>query len=232
MSLYIVATPLGNLKDISERSLEVLRSVDLILAEDTRRTLKLLSHFNIFRPLESFHEYSSFQKLKKILGYLRQGKELALVTDAGTPGISDPGAWLVSQVYALEPKIKVIPVPGPSAAITALSASGFLANRFCFWGYAPKKGKARKDFFQTISECRYTQVFFSTPHRVLKDLTELYEVGLRKREVFVAREMTKIHESFYRGPLEQVLDEIKLTPQKGEYTVVIGPEAKKIENRM
>jgi 16S rRNA (cytidine1402-2'-O)-methyltransferase len=222
MALYVVATPIGNLKDISKRALEILDFVDLILAEDTRQTKKLLFHYKIRKKLKRFDEYTSENQIKKILKDLKKGKEIALVSNAGTPVISDPGSKLINKIYEFSEKIKVVPIPGPSAVISALSICGFRGDSFCFLGYPPKKGKKRAIFFKEIISSPKTQVFFSTPHAIIKDLVDLKEAGLNGRDIFVAREMTKMFERFYWGNIEDILTKISQETQKGEYTVVIN----------
>ncbi len=224
--LYIVATPLGNLEDISTRALNALQRVDFILAEDTRRTRQLLESFGIKKEkgeLHSFNEFASEAQVEKIIDLLGQDSTFALVTDAGTPGISDPGPRLISTIRQNNLDIKIVPIPGPSAVTTALSVSGFPANTFVFWGYTPKKAKKRKELFNSIIEWNNTQVFFSTPPRIVKDLEDLQEAGFAgNRQIFVAREMTKQFESYHCGTLPEVISQIKNSPQKGEFSVVIG----------
>jgi len=169
-TLFIVATPIGNLKDISLRALETLKEVDLIVCEDTRHTRKLLSHFDIHKPLERFDAHAKESKIKKLIQMLQDNKNIALVTDAGTPAISDPGSVLVQK--ATEQGIRIIPIPGPSAVTTALSISGFPSDRFTFLGFIPHK-KGRTKFIKNITETKHTVVFFESPHRIKKLLDEL-----------------------------------------------------------
>jgi 16S rRNA (cytidine1402-2'-O)-methyltransferase len=210
--LYIVATPIGNLQDITERALQILRKADVVLAEDTRHTRKLLTAFHLSKPLERLDEHTTQSKTSKILLWLKEGKNIALVTDAGTPGISDPGAKLVSAIYDEFEEGKIVPIPGSSAVSLALSASGCAANKYLFLGYPPKK-KRRKLFFKEVADCKCTCVFFSTPHGILKDLAALKDAGADKC-IFVAREMTKRFETLYRGDLDEVNEKIKNDPQK------------------
>ncbi len=219
--LYLVATPIGNLQDISQRAVKILKEVKIVLAEDTRVAKKLLLRINSTAKLESLHEHTSFAKMQKVISQLSQGISTALVTDAGTPGISDPGAKFIDLVYKEAPEVKIIPMPGPSAVTAALSVSGFRAEKFCFHGYSPQK-KGRKTFFKNIAQNPKTQVFFSAPYRIIKDLSALKEAGIGNRGVFVAREMTKMFESYYRGTIDQVLEQIKKDPLKGEYTVAVS----------
>ncbi len=230
--LYIIATPIGNLEDITLRALRVLKEVDLILAEDTRVTRKLLDHFKISIPLESFHEHTDKNKLERILNMLEEGKNIALVSDAGTPGISDPGPVLVSKVREILPNVQIIGVPGASALATALSVSGIQADEFLFLGFPPHK-KGRQTFFKKVIESEYPVVFYESPHRIVKALEMLNELGnpsttpqsggYGARKVFIARELTKKFETLYSGTAEEVLEKIKQNP-KGEFVVVVCPE--------
>ena len=222
MKLFIVATPIGNLKDVSERMLETLRSVDLILCEDTRVTAKLLAKYGIEKPLQSYHQHSDQKKIDRILDELDQDKNIALVTDAGTPGISDPGGMLVAEALRrFEDKIEIIPIPGPSAITTALSISGFPADEFMFLGFPPHK-KGRKKFFDRLQEIKSTIVLYESTHRILKTLSEL-DQKITGRSLFVGRELTKLHETIYRGTTTKVTDELKSGSIKGEFVIVISP---------
>lgn len=216
---YIVATPIGNLKDITERALQILRKADVVLAEDTRHTRRLLTAFQISKPLERLDEHTTQSKISKIFLWIKEGKDIALVTDAGTPTISDPGAKLVSAIYDEFQEGKIVPIPGACAVNLALSASGFSANKYLFLGYPPKK-KRRKLFFKEVAESRWTCVFFSTPHGILKDLAALKDAD-PKKDIFIAREMTKQFETFYRGGIDEVNEKILKDPRKGEYTIVV-----------
>lgn len=215
--LYIIATPIGNLEDVSLRTLRILKEVDLILCEDTRVTRKLLSHYEITKPLISYHQHSRLTKLEYILRQLKQAKELALVSDAGTPSISDPGAKLINYLIEMLPDIKIVSIPGPSALTTALSISGFSADKFVFLGFPPKK-KKRKKFFQEIVDSKYTVVFYESPHRIIKTLEELPKIDSR---VMVGRELTKKFETIYRGKIKQVIEQIKKDKIKGEFVVIV-----------
>ncbi|MBU0572397.1 16S rRNA (cytidine(1402)-2'-O)-methyltransferase [Patescibacteria group bacterium] len=217
-TLYIVATPIGNLKDITLRALEILKESDCILAEDTRVTKKLLMYYDIQIHVLSYHQHSQEQKRNEILRLLIEGKNLALVTDAGTPGISDPGNELIAFLLEKEPDIKIVPVPGPSALITALSVSGFRADKFVFLGFLPKKRRSK--LFSWLSEGKYTFCFYESPKRILKTLEVLKE-EFTDRRVFVARELTKIHESLYRGEISEVIEKLQKDPAKGEIVVVV-----------
>ena len=215
--LYIIATPLGNLEDISARALKTLREVNMILAEDTRRTKKLLFHFQISKPLFSYQHHSSDAAKEKILENLQNSKSIALVTDAGTPGISDPGNELIDFLLKKNPEISIIPIPGPSAVATALSISGFKANQFQFLGFLPKKGKTK--VYKQILESKMTTVFFESPFRIHKTMADLAKLAPDRKAV-ICREMTKIFEEFKRGTLAELTEKINVA-QKGEITVVI-----------
>ena len=219
-TLYLVATPIGNLKDITLRALETLKEVDLVLAEDTRRTRQLLSHYNISKPIESFHEHSEESKIPTVLEKLNAGVEIALVSDAGTPTISDPGFKLVRE--CLKNNIKVEPIPGPSAILTSLIASGLPTDSFLFLGYLPKKrGKqdSMLDFLELVwSKRAVTVIFFESPYRIKKTLTD-FARRFPQRELVVGRELTKVHEEFIRGKVMEVAS--KEFPTKGEFTILL-----------
>lgn len=217
--LYIVATPIGNLNDISLRALDILKSVDFILCEDTRVTKKLLEHYKIEKPLISYHQHSKLQKVEYVEQLLREGRALALVSDAGTPGISDPGGLLIQYLKKNLPDVRIAPIPGPSAVITALSISGFPTDRFVFLGFPPHK-KGRKKFLDGLAGAGHTAVFYESKYRVIKSLEELFKT-VGDREVVVCRELTKIFETIYRGPLSKVIGEIKKTTPRGEYVVAV-----------
>ncbi len=222
MKLFIIATPIGNLSDVSERMLETLRSVDLILCEDTRVTSKLLASYEIKKPLQSYHQHSDKKKIDKILDELAEGKSVALVTDAGTPGISDPGGVLVAEALRrFEDEVEIIPIPGPSALTAALSISGFPADEFIFLGFPPHK-KGRKKFFDRLHEIKSTVVLYESTHRIEKTLNELSE-RLESRKIVLCRELTKLHETIYRGTSSQVTDKLKSGSIKGEFVIVISP---------
>ena len=215
--LYIVATPIGNLGDLTFRAKEILETVDLVACEDTRHTGILLKHYDIQTAKLSFHSHSGQAKVDKIMDYLDSGKDVALVSDAGTPGISDPGYTLVQA--ALEMGVKIIPTPGPSAVVTALCASGLPTDKFLYLGFLPVK-KGRQTLFKKMTESQYTVVFYESPHRLVKTLTQLQEFLAEGAKVVVAKELTKIYETFYRGTLKEVLVDL---PEniKGEYVVMI-----------
>ena len=220
---YVVATPIGNLSDISPRALEVLKSVDTVVCEDTRHTQNIFSRYNLSRPVLSYHLHSYLGKIKQILDLLREGKNLALVSDAGTPGISDPGQYLISQIWDKLHATEIISIPGPSAVISAASVSGFNTDQFLFLGFLPLKGRAKS--LAAIVESPYTIIFYEAPHRILKTLAEL-EPLLGPRRILVARELTKKFESLYRGTIAQVLEKLG-TEVKGELVVLVeGTKAK------
>ncbi len=222
--LYIIATPIGNLEDISLRAVSVLNNVDLILAEDTRVTKILLDKYNIKTKMLSYHQHSSFQKINEIMGMLKEGMNLALVTDAGTPGINDPGNYLISEILKEIPDLKITPIPGPNAAIAALSISGFPTDKFIYLGFPPHK-KGRQTFFKNIGQTAETVVFYESKHRILKALKELKDVSqIGERQIMVARELTKQFETIYRGTAEEVLNRLNLNKENllGEFVIVIN----------
>lgn len=212
--LYVVATPIGNLEDVTLRALRTLKEVDLIAAEDTRRTAKLLAHYEIRRPVISLREHNELRETPRLLARLARGESIALVSDAGTPGISDPGARLVR--CARERNIPVTPIPGPSAIAAAISASGFPADEFVFLGFPPRGGNARAEWFARLQEEDRTTVFFESPHRIRQTLTDANE-RLVKRPIVAARELTKLHEEWVESPID--VGKLKDT---GEFTVVVS----------
>ena len=263
-TLYIIATPLGNLGDITLRALETLKSVDLVACEDTRETIKLLNHYNISKPLVSYFQHSKLSKIEYLAGELSAGKNIALVTDAGTPGISDPGGKLVHQLVSSSvgqfetdklknrqtEKLNIVPIPGPCAAIAALSISGFPTDKFIFMGFPPHK-KGRDKYFKEVAAAKETVVFYESTHRILKTLEQLAEVmrinpppflSLAKqnsssdlplvkgekerglRQLVVCRELTKMFESIYRGAAEEILKilESDKNSQKGEFVIIVN----------
>lgn len=219
--LYIISTPIGNLEDITLRAISALNSSDLILAEDTRVTRVLLSKYGIKKTILSYHQHSKLGKISEIIGLLKEGKTLSLVSDAGTPGINDPGNFLIQEILEELPNLKIVPIPGPNAAITALSVSGFPADRFVFLGFPPHK-KGRQTFFKKIGEIEETVVFYESKHRVLKAIAELRDTSsIGDRPMVVARELTKQFETIYRGTVSEVLDQLSKTKVLGEFVVVI-----------
>lgn len=217
MKLYVIGTPIGNLGDITHRALETLKSVDLILCEDTRVTQKLLNHYEIKKKTLSYHSQSGVAKLDKIIELLKEN-DLALVSDAGTPTISDPGSMLVNAVR--KEGVEVITIPGPSAVVAALSISGLPSSEFVFLGFLPHK-KGRETLFREIKEMKRTVVFYESPHRIMKTLESLKDVG---KEVVVAKELTKIHEELISGSAEEVLEYFETNTDKirGEFVVMVG----------
>jgi 16S rRNA (cytidine1402-2'-O)-methyltransferase len=218
-ALFIVATPIGNLKDISLRALEVLKEADLILCEDTRVTWKILSSYQIKTPTLSYHQHSKLQKIDYIIQLLKNGKNLALVSDAGTPGISDPGNELVKKIVeSLNNLVKIIPIPGPSAAITAASISGFPMDKFLFLGFPPAKNK-RKKFFEEATNSQYPVIFYESPYKIIKTLREL---SFLAKKIVVCRELTKKFETVYRGTAEEIIKILEKEGPKGEFAVIVG----------
>ncbi len=216
-TLFVVATPIGNLEDISARALRTLREVAVIAAEDTRRTSRLLARYAITTPTTSLHEHNEQQKTPALLERLASGEHIALVSDAGTPVISDPGQRLVRA--AAQKGIRVEPIPGPSAVMAALAISGFPADSFTFLGFPPTKGKARAEWFNRLKNARQTVVFFEAPHRIRRTLGELTDLSADP-EVSICRELTKAHEELVMGPISQVVKALR--EPVGEYTVVVN----------
>jgi len=230
VTLYIIGTPIGNLKDITLRALEVLKEVDLILCEDTRVTKKLLEHYQIKKPLLNYHQHSRLKKVNYILELLKQGKNLALVSDAGTPGISDPGNLLVYEaIERLREKVEIIPIPGPSAATAAASISGFPMDKFLFLGFPPAKRK-RKKFFQEVIGSKYPVIFYESPYRIIKSLRDLQLISKTynlKPKIVVCRELTKKFETIYRGEIEEVIKEIEKDIIKGEFVIIVESDRRR-----
>ena len=220
-SLYLVATPIGNLEDITLRALRVLKEVDLIACEDTRQTLKLLSHYGIKTRLVSYHEHNEMTKAAELVVDLEGGAKIALVTDAGMPGISDPGFRLIA--LAIRHHVPVIPIPGACAFLAALVASGLPTDSFRFSGFLPSKSGQRRKLLESVKDSPRTQVFYEAPHRLLETLADVVEVLGNDRHVVVAREVTKIHEEFLRGRVEEILKKLKARGDvKGEITLLIA----------
>ncbi len=232
MKLYIVATPIGNLADITLRAVNTLANADIILAEDTRVTRTLLEHLNIKKELVAYHQHSSPREIEKIIGFLRVGKKVALVSDAGTPGVNDPGNYLIQEILKALPETQIIPIPGPNAMVSALSISGFPSDHFVFLGFPPHK-KGRQTFFKSIAEMEGTVVFYESKHRILKALKELREITqIGNRPMLVARELTKQFETFYRGTAYDIELELGKNQNNllGEFVVVIGPKPRKLKS--
>jgi 16S rRNA (cytidine1402-2'-O)-methyltransferase len=220
-SLYLVATPIGNLEDITLRALRVLKEVDLIACEDTRQTLKLLNHYDIKTRLVSYHEHNEMTKAAELVVNLEGGARIALVTDAGMPGISDPGFRLIA--LAIRHHVPVVPIPGASAFLAALVASGLPTDSFRFSGFLPAKSGQRRKLLESVKDSPRTQVFYEAPHRLLDTLADVVEVLGDDRDVVVAREVTKLHEEFLRGRAIEILGQLKARGDvKGEITLLIA----------
>ncbi len=226
--LYVVSTPIGNLEDITLRALRVLKEVDLIAAEDTRRTRQLLTHYEIHKPLISYHEFNRRLREESLLNELREGRNIALVTDAGTPGISDPGEDLVRR--AIQESIPLVSIPGPSALIAALSVSGLATESFLFYGFLPSKAGARQKLLRSLEDRTETLVFYESPRRLRSFLEDAVQI-LGDRRAVVAREMTKVYEEVYRGTIAEVMNRLGEEEVKGEVTIILegGPPKKKVE---
>jgi len=219
-SLYVVSTPIGNLDDITVRAVETLRSVGLVAAEDTRRTALLLKHFGLTTPTTSLHEHNETQKIPQLIRQLANGVNIALVSDAGTPVVADPGQRLIAK--AIEEGIRVVPIPGASAVTAALAASGYPADSFVFAGFAPSKSNDRKSWLLALVDEPRTVVFFEAPHRIAKTLSDMAGV-FGDRPIIVARELTKLHEQIVRTTAREATG--AAIPEKGEFTIVLGPVA-------
>lgn len=218
--LYIVATPIGNLEDMTFRAVRILKEVDLIAAEDTRHSRKLLSHFGITTPLTSYYDHNQALKGERILATLREGRQVALISDAGTPCISDPGYQLVRD--ALAEKIKVLPIPGACAAVSALSAAGLPTDSFIFAGFPPNKEGKRRTFLAALAAARGTVVLYEAPHRTAATLADICTV-MGDRQVVVARELTKLFEEFLHGTARAVREQVQDGRERGEVVILIAP---------
>ena len=222
IKFYIVATPIGNLEDITLRALRILKEVDFILCEDTRVTKKLLNHYKITTSVLSYHQQSKLKKVESILDLLKRGKKLALVCDAGTPGISDPGNELIAKIIErFQSKVRFISIPGPSAITAIASIAGFSMDKFLFLGFPPHKRKRRK-FFEEVISSKYPVIIYESPYRILKTLQELasFDPNL---EIVVARELTKKFETIYRGKIDKVIERLQKERIRGEFTIAINP---------
>jgi 16S rRNA (cytidine1402-2'-O)-methyltransferase len=220
--LYLVATPIGNLEDITVRAIRILKQADLIACEDTRQTLKLLNRYGINTPTISYHEHNEAARAAELVEKLAQGSRIAVVTDAGTPGISDPGFRLVS--LAIERGLPVVPIPGPAAFVSALVGAGLPVESFSFRGFLPPKTGARRRELERVRNSMQTEIFYEAPHRIAATLEDALAVLGPQRRIVVARELTKIHEEFLRGTAAQVLDVVKSRGEmKGEIVLMIGP---------
>jgi 16S rRNA (cytidine1402-2'-O)-methyltransferase len=222
-TLYLVGTPIGNLGDMTIRGLEVLKGVDTIAAEDTRHTGKLLHHFQIKTPQISYHQHNEQQRIPELISQLQAGKSIALVTDAGMPGIADPGYLLVLACVAAG--IRIIPIPGVTAVITAVSASGLPSERFVFEGFLPVKGQERRDRLQSVSGDSRTLVFYESPHRLRQTLADFAETFGVERNIVLGRELTKLHEEFWRGEIGAAIEHYTHVEPQGEYAIVVAGAA-------
>jgi len=220
--LYIVATPIGNLEDITLRAIRVLKEADVIAAEDTRHTQKLLSKFDIHTPLTSYHDHNKEEKAPVLVARLLEGKNVALVSDAGTPGISDPGYFLIN--LAVDQKIPVVPIPGATAAIAALSVSGLPTDRFVFEGFLPSKHTARMKRLIELAKEERTLIFYEAPHRIMQALEDMQTV-LGDRKAVLTRELTKVHEQVLRGRIPDVRKQLEAGSMKGEFTIIVEAAA-------
>lgn len=218
-TLYLCATPIGNLKDMTPRVIETLQSVDVIAAEDTRNSIKLLNHFDIHTPMTSYHEYNKVEKARQLIGQLQNGQSIALITDAGTPAISDPGEVLVQLCH--ENGITVTSLPGPAACITALTLSGLSTRRFCFEGFLPADKKERRAVLKDLQEESRTIILYEAPHHLVKTLEELYET-VGQRRITLCRELTKRFETIMPTTLEEALEYYKTEEPRGEYVLVLA----------
>ncbi len=219
-ALFLVGTPIGNLEDITLRALRVLKEVDLIACEDTRQTQKLLTHYNVGTPTISYHEHNEITRSAELVKKLEEGAQVALVTDAGMPGISDPGYRLIA--LAIRHQIPVVPIPGPAAFLAALVASGLPTDSFRFSGFLPARQGQRRELLESIRDSPRTQVFYEAPHRIREALGDVVAALGPDRPVVLAREVTKLHEEFLRGRAEEVLEAVKSRELKGEITLLIG----------
>ena len=219
-TLYIVGTPIGNLEDTTFRAIKTLQEVDLIAAEDTRHTSKLLQHFQILTPQLSYHQHNEQSRIPELIEKLNQGKAIALVTDAGMPAISDPGYELVK--VCVEANISVVPIPGVTASITALCASGLPTNKFIFIGFLPTKIKLREEQLEKLSNLLETIVLYESPYKLLQTLEDLAKILGGNRKIVLARELTKLHEEFWRGTVGQAIIYYQNNQPKGEFTLVIA----------
>ena len=218
--LFLVPTPIGNLEDMTFRAVNTLKAVDLVAAEDTRNTKNLLNHFEIPTELISFHEHNTAQRIPELIEKMNDGLKIAQVSDAGAPSISDPGKELVKA--AIKADIPVVPLPGATASVTALIASGIAPQPFYFFGFLPRKGKERTEALQNLAQRKETSIVYESPYRVKKTIQDLIENFGADRQITLARELTKIHEAFLRGSLEQVAQYYKDNDPKGEYVLIIA----------
>jgi len=231
-TLYIVGTPIGNLEDITLRALRILKDVDFILCEDTRVTKKLLDHFDIKKPTISYHQHSKLQKIEHILDLLKDEKNIALVSDAGTPGISDPGNQLVIEVSEQLPDVSIVPIPGVSAVTALASISGLPMDKFVFLGFPPVK-KGRNKFFEQVAQAEHPVILYESPYRITKSLKELQSIldtkyKIQDTRIVVGRELTKKFETIYRGTISEVIGQIGPHETKGEFVFVVKRKFQKL----
>ena len=228
--LYLVATPIGNLEDMTFRAVRTLSEVDLIAAEDTRNSIKLLNHFEIKTPMTSYHEFNKYDKAKVLVDKLLTGTNIAVITDAGTPGISDPGFYLARE--AAKAGITVQTLPGPTACIPAIVSSGLPCDRFCFEGFIPQK-KGRQTYLESLKDEVRTMIFYESPYRVVKTLQQFAEVFGDDRQVSCCREISKLHEESVRGTLAEVIAHFEETEPRGEFVIVLaGKDPKQLKEEM
>jgi 16S rRNA (cytidine1402-2'-O)-methyltransferase len=221
--LYVVATPIGNLEDITYRAVRVLKEADLIACEDTRHTAKLLQHYGLDKPTVSYHEHNEAARAEELVAKLEQGLNVAQVSDAGMPGISDPGYRVIK--LAIEHGMQVVPVPGPSALISALAASGLPTDSFQFLGFVPSRSGQRRTMLELLRQAQHTTVFYEAPHRIAATMEDIVEILGPEQPVVLARELTKIHEEFIRGTAAEVLARTQAQELRGEITLLIGKSA-------
>lgn len=224
--LYLVATPIGNLEDITLRAIKVLEEVDIIAAEDTRHTLKLLNHLNISKPMISYHRHNEEFRCEQLINELKSGKNIAIVSDAGTPGISDPGEEIVKA--CIDENVKIVPIPGACAMINALISSGIDTKEFCFFGFLPLNKKNRKEKLEEIKNMNKTIILYEAPHKIKNTLDDLEKILDKNRKIVLAREITKIHEEFIRGNIDDILS--KVDNLKGEIVLIIEGNYTEKEN--
>lgn len=222
-TLYVVATPIGNLEDITYRAVRVLQETDLIACEDTRHTAKLLQHYGIDKPTVSYHEHNEASRAEELVAKLQQGLSVAQVSDAGMPGISDPGYRVIT--LAIERGIQVVPVPGASALVAALAASGLPTDSFQFLGFLPAKAGQRRTALESLRNAEQTSVVYEAPHRIAETMRDIVEILGPERQIVVARELTKVHEEFIRGTAAKLLARLEQGELKGEITLLIGRSA-------
>lgn len=227
-TLYLCATPIGNLQDMTPRVVDTLRTVDVIAAEDTRNSIKLLNHFDIHTPMTSYHEYNKVEKAKQLIGQMQAGQNIALITDAGTPAISDPGEILVQMCH--ENQIPVTSLPGPAACITALTLSGLSTRRFCFEGFLPIDKKEKKQVLEELAVESRTIILYEAPHHLVRTLEELY-TAMGQRKITLCRELTKKFETVFPTTMEDAMEYYKREEPRGEYVIVIEGKSHEEQRR-